>query len=255
MKKITNGFFTLLIIGVVLALSIGIIYFYILQIKIEKPDENFCLVEPTNIVAIVIDDTDEIDLTDKDDIKAIVTETAKKMPRFTKFDIYRVSQYDKKRINKDTFSRCSPLGSSKMHWFSDDDKVLPIKQKDFISNIETFIDKQLNISTKPQSPIMEMMKFAMVNSFAKYPNANKTVLLFSDLMQNSEFSFYTNGRNIDFDQFKKTAFARSVKTRYYKNTNIFIKKLTANTSLQNNSVDDLWQQFFEQQDALPEFNN
>lgn len=255
MKKITNGFFTLLMIGTALTISIGIIYFYVIQTKIEKPDENFCLAEPTNIVAIVIDDTDEISSTDKKDIKLIVAEKAKTMPRFTKFDIYRVSQYDKKHMKINTFSRCSPLGSSKMNWFSDDDKVLPQQQKKFISDIEQVIDEQLNITPKSQSPIMEMMKFAMINSFAEHPNANKNVLLFSDLMQNSDFSFYTNGKNIDFDRFKKTSFSRSVKTRYYKDTYIFIKKIAANTFLQNEQVDDLWQQFFEQQNAIPEFDN
>lgn len=159
---------------------------------------------PSSVTVVIIDRTDAVSPVTLMDIKTRLNDYAKQVPRYGALYIY-VADGQSSGAVKHEFFRCNP-GQAKDVSRLKASKELVQKSFDagFAAPLDQALRQLLVIGQAPKSPIMEEVQGAGVEAFSgsALADAPKTLIIVSDLMQNSDrMSLYGGGQaNLDFVQ-------------------------------------------------------
>lgn len=109
-----------------------------------------------------------------------------------------------------------------------------------------------NTKESPDSPIFEELQSIAINSFDRWDaDGERRLVIFSDMLHNTNrYSLY-RASNFDFDRFKRTAYSNEVRT-YLPDVSVDLYYLMNQPRLQNNRNTEFWKSYFRNTGALVE---
>ena len=113
----------------------------------------------------------------------------------------------------------------------------------FYSQITSTIENLVGEGRANQSPILEMIEFASINTMSKSKAKSKRMILISDMLHhNKEYSHYTSSH--DFEEFKKLAYYVDIRPQLLDvNVKIFYLASSKNISLQKIRHANFWKNY------------
>ena len=211
-KKKNNNNLSLIGISIVALLFVTLIYqyFQLKQGMVELDGDN-CRVDglfPRETV-VLLDSTEAL----SESQQVNITNRAEKLVRNSllheRFTIYALQ--DNPDRFKPTLTLCNPGDGQEKPELLKAKKQLRAFKKEFEEPmIQSFRDMS-NIESSESSPIMEMLKFVGLRTFAKSDSPDKRLILVSDMVEHTEsYSQYRN-RNYDFRSLSATPYFREMR--------------------------------------------
>ena len=113
----------------------------------------------------------------------------------------------------------------------------------FYSQITSTIENLVGEGRANQSPILEIIEFASINTMSKSKAKSKRMILISDMLHhNKEYSHYTSSH--DFEEFKKLAYYVDIRPQLLDvNVKIFYLASSKNISLQKIRHANFWKNY------------
>lgn len=174
--------------------------------QISEVDPNtLCPVStgPIGMIAILVDVTDPLTLTQYSKLQAWLAKSINDAPRGTQFTLGIVSDNSEKWGTKTAL--CKPQDAGSADGFTQNAKLIGSRYKsDFLDPLEAQLANMVRASGAKQSPIMESLQtlIAQTPGFVTFSGPRRIILI-SDLLQHSSvLSFY---RGDDWESFSSSA--------------------------------------------------
>lgn len=244
----------IILISFLLILILGVIggaaWMYFGNKKAELDKTTFCPIvngepTPSATLTILLDETDPLSSLQQDFVMVAIENMVREVEPGTLISIYTLSSTGE-ITRKPVFERCKIRDGSDADPLTENEKLL---NKRFINNFRAPLASIMSSLTSSsekgkESKIIEQIQSCAINTFQKWhPEGEQTLVIFSDMLQNSQgFSMYKN-RNYKFADFKKLPFAAEAKTNLL-GVNVEIYYFITNARLQRNSNVEFWKDFF-----------
>lgn len=231
------------------ALGLAILITIPLLIKLtEVPydDETFCpLDRPYPHTVIMIDKTDPLTETQEEALRNIIARIKSDMTLYEKLSIFVLDDQNY-TYPQPRFALCNPGSGDDASPIYQNPKLMQIRFEEVFGNkIDTALDDIQLGDTRPNSPIMEMIR--TLQNLPDFISANKPrrLIIFSDMLQHMPgYSHYRASPN--FETFKETEFAKFQRADLA-GVNVSIMYLVRDktTKRQTNRHGLFWEQYFD----------
>ena len=244
----TNNSLPIVIIGLSLALFAVLIYQYMqfVQDKIDTDPATNCRADgffPRDTV-ILLDATQAVSQAQLEGISNQLESVIRESMIHERFTIYFLQ--DEPERFQPKLLVCNPgTGQNLSSATNNLRKLLEHYEESFKAPVKGSIDGLDGVASSKSSPIMEMLKFVGLRTFARSTSSDKRLILVSDMVENTDsYSQYLN-RKLNFDELSKTPYFREMRPRL---TDVFIDVLYIERSelsgIQNGDhISKFWQPF------------
>ena len=203
-KQDAQGIFYL-VLGIIILSGLGASYFHFKNNQINRDKITLCREDGiiTTDHVIVIDATDSFNETQALLAKKELVSIIDRSPVDSRFSLYVINTdiADKKPI----IEICNPGdGSDKSELTSNKRRLLEQWKEKFHDKIIDDIDSLIDIHIANNSPIMETIKYASINTLYNSNSKNKKLIILSDLLQHSS-SYSQYQKTESFEQFSGQA--------------------------------------------------
>ena len=250
--------------GIILFLIIGIVSFlivgWIIYNSINTPklsDRGGCPVKgPYSEHVVLFDQTD----TAKDkpiveiDARNFIERIKEEVPQYSRLSIYVITNDPKGTNIEPIESVCNPGNEKNLGFFEKTGITLTVKkymenwENNFSEIIDPVIDKMMERTTSPTSPIFEMINAVSIISFkhSKSKNIHK-LIIFSDFMHHTnEYSFYDKS-NINIEKFKQTSYFKQILTSLRKEVDVDLYCYKRLDNFQcGTEIETFWNKYFQE---------
>jgi hypothetical protein len=257
-KSLDNKGF--LIFGVLIFIVALVICYYVYKsiTSVELNSKGCPVKGPFSEHVVLFDQTDTV----KD--KPIVEVDARNfldkikidVPQYSRLSIYVIKNDPEGRNIKPVISVCNPGDERNLSYFEKSGITLTVKkymedwEKNFSQIINPVINKIMERSTSPTSPIFEMINVVSINSFKhSNPKYIHKLVIFSDFMHHtSEYSFY-NASDINIKKFTDTRYFKNVYSSLRDNVDVELYCYKRYENGQCDNVEGFWNKYFQEIDA------
>ena len=238
------------LILIVLAIIFGSSYYFLFHEEKQFDKGNtLCpvvkgVVEPTNIVAILIDETDPLTPNQKDFLNVEVEKLIRNQAEGTLISLYSIS-------NNTPVQRTPSFNLCKVRDGSDADKLTEneaLMRKRFKNEFEKPLRAQLEklneINTpSKESKLFEEIQAISINTFQKYnTKGTKELYIFSDMLHNTkDFTLYKTRQN--FDELKKSGYFAGMRSNLI-GVDVNMYYFINQPRFQKNQNVNFWKDFF-----------
>jgi hypothetical protein len=190
------------------------------------------------------------------DAKKFLKRFKKEVPQYSRLSIYVIINDPEGKNIEPIVSVCNPGDERNLGIFEKSGITLTVKkymegwEKNFSQIINPALDKIMERTTSPTSPIFEMINAVSINSFKhSNPKDIHKLVIFSDFMHHTdEYSFYDNS-NINIKKFKETLYFKQVYTSLRKNVDV---ELHCYKRIDNSQcgtiIQSFWNKYFQEID-------
>mgnify|MGYP000709866382 CR=1 FL=1 len=246
-NKKNADFKGLLMIGLAFILFIGIGLFSLEQNKnaIDRDKDSMCRKDGViaRDTAIIIDATDNFSTSQALLIKKEIQTILEDALLDEQFTIYILDD----QFNNESNPKPAPLptcnpgnGENKSELTNNVRRLKQRWDKDFYSKLYSSIDNLIGEHSANQSPIMEMLKYASINTMYQSKAKNKRIIIVSDMLHyTKQFSHYS--KTPLYESFRKLPYALSVQP-HLDNVEVEILYLVRprDVNIQNRGHIDFW---------------
>jgi hypothetical protein len=215
-RKKTNSSLPIIIIGLVLALLALFIFQYtkVVQGTIKTDAATNCRTDgvfPRDTV-VLIDATEAVSTSQLEDLSNQLDQVVRNSIIHERFTIYFL------RDDPDRFQPslvvCNPgTGQNLSGTTNNLKKLMTTWEGSFKVPIKDSLLGLAELTPSNSSPIMEMLKFAGLRTFARSTSADQRLILISDMVEhNDSYSQYRNA-NLDFNSLAQTRYFREMRPR------------------------------------------
>lgn len=212
-KKNTNH---LPLIGIsIFALLFGTLIYQFFQLKqgMIQLDGDNCRVDglfPRDTV-VLLDSTEALSESQQVDIKNRAEKLVRDSLLHERFTIYALQ--DNPDRFKPTLTLCNPGDGQEKSELIKAKKELRMYKKEFEGPLIKSFSDMSSIVSSESSPIMEMLKFVGLRTFARSDSPDKRLILVSDMVEHTDsYSQYRN-KNLDFESLSNTPYFREMRPR------------------------------------------
>ena len=259
-KKLQDQKGTILYILIVIVIFVvGGLFFYN-KIITPELDVDACPVKgPYSEHVVLFDQTD----TAKDkpivevDARNYIEDIKKEVPQYSRLSIYVITDDPEGKNIYPIKSVCNPGSVDQLGFFGRWGVTVTVKkyrenwENNFSEIINPVIDKMMERTTSPTSPIFEMINAVIINSFkhSKSRDIHK-LIIFSDFMHHSnEYSFYDKS-NINIEKFKQTSYFKQIFTSLRKDVDVDLYCYKRSDNFQCGSeIETFWNKYFQEIDS------
>ena len=191
------------------------------------------------------------------DARSFIEKIKEEVPQYSRLSIYVITNDPEGTNIEPIESVCNPGNESDLGFFEKTGITLTVKkymenwENNFSKIIDPVIEKMMERTTSPTSPIFEMINAVSINSFKhSKPKDIHKLIIFSDFMHHTdEYSFYDNS-NIDIKKFKKTSYFKQVYTSLRDNVDVdlYCYKRFDNSQC-GTEIEAFWNKYFQEIDS------
>lgn len=188
-----------MVVGVALIVGLGALSWWVKTNKVALGADNCPLKGPTAIHVIMIDQSDSISGQQSQQIREYLSSVKKQAGFGTRFDIYTFEGNTADEL-RPKLSICAPGKPEEANELIENpERIKRLYDQKFSAQIDAALEKLLNASSLPTSPIIESIRAASITSFG---SADDTVplhlTLISDMIQHSAaFSQFRSESNFE----------------------------------------------------------
>lgn len=194
-----------MVVGVALIIGLGALSWWVKTNKVVLGADNCPLKGPTAIHVIMIDQSDPISGQQSQQIREYLSGIKKHAAFGTRFDIYTFEGNTTDEL-RPKLSICAPGKPEEANELIENpERIKRVYDQKFSAQIDASLEKLLNASALPTSPIIESIRAASITSFGNADdNLPLHLTLISDMIQHSAaFSQFRSESN--FEQLSKSA--------------------------------------------------
>jgi hypothetical protein len=243
----------LLMAGGALAAALAIVgaYFYLSQSKAPPLNKTtFCPPVVNNVVAVLIDTSDELTVIQKLEIRNRLDVVKRDLPKHARLDLYGMGA-NGSSVPEPLFSMCNPGSGATADALTENARLMQNKyQKGFVEILDRHLSKLMSAKSAKQSPLMETIKAVAVQSFNTVNSTSaseKSLIVVSDMIQHSppDYSQFKGIAKDEFVAVQKTPWFAKVFTelRSVDATLIYIQRPTQK-NVQGNAHKQFWELYF-----------
>jgi hypothetical protein len=215
-RKKANNSLPTIIIGLVLVLLALFIFQYskVVQGTIKTDAATNCRadgVSPRDTV-VLIDATEAVSTAQLEDLSNQLEQVVQTSILHERFTIYFLRD-DPERFQP-SLVVCNPGTGQNLSGATNNlKKLMTTWEESFKAPIKNSLLGLAELTPSSSSPIMEMLKFAGLRSFARSTSPDQRLILVSDMVEhNDAYSQYRN-RNLDFESLAQTRYFREMRPR------------------------------------------
>mgnify|MGYP001260966012 CR=1 FL=1 len=198
-------------LSVIIIAALSLIVYELKKTHIDRDSITMCRNDGkiTRETAIVVDATDSFSQSQALMIQKEIRNTLENSLIDERFTLYILKEDIDS--NSEKFIVCNPGdGSDKSELTSNKRRLLKNWEIKFYEKITSAIDEMIGKNTADRSPIMEMIKFASINTMYQSSAQEKKLIVISDMMHHTaSFSHYK--ANLKYEDFEKTSYALKVR--------------------------------------------
>jgi hypothetical protein len=247
-RKKANNTLPIIIIGLVLALLALFIYQYtkVVQGTIKTDAATNCRSDgifPRDTV-VLLDATEAVSEPQLIDLSNQLEQVVRSSIIHERFTIYFLRD-DPERFQP-ALVICNPGTGQNLSGNTNNlKKLMATWQESFRAPIKDSLLGLAELTPSSSSPIMEMLKFVGLRSFARSTSSDKRLILVSDMVEHNEsYSQYRN-RNLDFESLAQTRYFREMRPRLsdVMIDILYIKRHSLNEIQSGDHIKKFWQPF------------
>ena len=211
-------------------------------------------------VAILLDTTDEISETTKQDIQKRVDEELEKLPRFYRLSLYKMD--DEGLDPTPVVTLCNPgqlteMGELAQKGYTANPRMIQEKYNNFSSKIGEATNLILNASFEgQQSPLLSALQELslrlpkpVILDPEKYPSGRNRIIYITDLMEHTDtFSIYIS--KIDLEAFQGSRATEKFGKKYEEDLDFWVIKRDFN-NLSTNDLMQFWAKILVREFGFP----
>ena len=185
-----------------------------------------CAEWPTGLaplrVAVVVDATDGLSRPQREDMWSRIRPLADRAPAGSVFHLFEVREEDPRGFREVAAVRRPPHPCEVDHWSDNPDQRAAQWAPSYLRPLRDALGAMSRAGPSGGSAILQAIQ-AAARRFDEDPEADRQLILISDLMQNAGANFY---RGVpDFARFRETSLYRDVRTRRLRGARITVLRL------------------------------
>lgn len=228
-----------IIVGIsIFFVLLGAMYIYQVMTLVKYDINTLCPDSiPYNSYTLLIDTTDKISTHQSRFMTTKINELIKTSDEYTRFSVFKLEEKTG-GISQLIFDMCKPPDGSKANSIYENKTIANNKfKKRFVSPLITIINEMVFLKTQSKSPIYESISDIYSLKLSQQESPKNTIILFSDLLQNSnKYTVYNNGNGV---KNLPAIDMRGDKVHIY-----FLQRKGNTNPLQNKSLVEAWMNFF-----------
>ena len=191
------------------------------------------------------------------DARNYIEDIKKEVPQYSRLSIYVITDDPEGKNINPIKSVCNPGSVDQLGDLGRLGVTVTVKkyrenwENNFIEIIDPVIDKMMERTTSPTSPIFEMINAVSIISFkhSKSKNIHK-LIIFSDFMHHTnEYSFYDKS-NINIEKFKQTSYFKQIYTSLRKDVDVDLYCYKRPDNFQcGTEIETFWNKYFQEIDS------
>ncbi len=264
-SSVGDYFVLMLLISAVAAILGGIFFLY------QNREQDFTLnstdlcpqIGARSTVAILLDTTDEISGTTRQDIQNRARLELEKLPRFSRLAVYKMD--DEGLNSKPIVTLCNPgqlseMGGLAQQGITANPGMIQSKYDNFSTKISAAADQMFRSSFEGrQSPLLSALQELslilprpVLIDAARYPAGQNKIIYITDLMEHTDtFSVYQSG--VDINAFRDSRATEKFGKRYEEDLEFWI--LQRDNRINTSDLIQFWGKVFIQEFDFPKSQN
>lgn len=264
-SSVGDYFVLVVLISAVAAILGGIFFLY------QNREQDFTLnstdlcpqIGARSTVAILLDTTDEISGTTRQDIQNRARLELEKLPRFSRLAVYKMD--DEGLNSKPIVTLCNPgqlseMGGLAQQGITANPGMIQSKYDNFSTKISAAVDQMFRSSFEGrQSPLLSALQELslilprpVLIDAARYPAGQNKIIYITDLMEHTDtFSVYQSG--VDINAFRDSRATEKFGKRYEEDLEFWI--LQRDNRINTSDLIQFWGKVFIQEFDFPKSQN
>lgn len=235
-----------LLLGVVIivAISIGVVYWYLQQYTVKLNPDTLCPKDgPLALTVILVDRTDRLNTVQREAIRVRLDEVRAQTPRHGRIALFSIGPTEQELLRPEA-DLCNPGAVTEASQVYQNIRRVEQRWQTFNQRLAQAVETTVQSGEQPASPIMESIQSAALSTFARAtPQMPKRLIVVSDLLQHSPaLSLYQ--RLPRFADFKTTEGFRQLRAPLagVEVEILYLRRPTAR-SIQSKALIEFWQQY------------